>query len=157
MILIQVGIMAPSKKSQQEIRRKKRECEKRRREQIKSDPHLYEQAKAKETERYKKRKEERKILPISQISERQQRKQRKEWQSLPSLLGSSHDIPHKVPDHTMIINEEDLTSTRELIEGKWAVVKFVCKKADVFFIGQIMLLMDSKYLFKFLRKKEKAW
>ncbi|KAL4702740.1 hypothetical protein ACJJTC_013635 [Scirpophaga incertulas] len=74
-----VEIMAPSKKSQEEIRRKKRECEKRRREKIRSDPHLYEQAKAKERERYKKRKEERKILPISQISERQQRKQRKEW------------------------------------------------------------------------------
>lgn len=67
------------KKSQEEIRRKKKECERRRREKIKSNPQLYEQAKAKERERYRKRKEEKKILLIDQISERKQRKQRKEW------------------------------------------------------------------------------
>ncbi|CAK1590298.1 unnamed protein product [Parnassius mnemosyne] len=58
-------IMAPTKKSQEEIRRKNKECERRRREKIKSNPQLYEQAKAKERDRYRKRKEEKKIIPIA--------------------------------------------------------------------------------------------
>lgn len=50
-------IMAPIKKCQEEIRHKKKDCQRGRSKKIKSNPQFYEQAKAKESEK--------KIIPIS--------------------------------------------------------------------------------------------
>ncbi|CAH1107545.1 unnamed protein product [Psylliodes chrysocephalus] len=60
-------------------RRQKRESEQRRRETIRNNPELYEQAKQKERERYYKRKVEGKIKSVNQLNNREKRHVRKQW------------------------------------------------------------------------------
>lgn len=72
-----------SKKSSQSIealRKKKKECEQKRRDRIKNDPELYEEAKRKERERYHARRKLGKIKIISELkTEREKRAKRKNW------------------------------------------------------------------------------
>ncbi|CAH1108130.1 unnamed protein product, partial [Psylliodes chrysocephalus] len=60
-------------------RRQKRESEQRRRETIRNNPELHEQAKQKERERYYKRKVEGKIKSVNQLNNREKRHVRKQW------------------------------------------------------------------------------
>lgn len=59
------------------IRKKKRECEQKRRDKIKNNPVLYEEQLKKERERYKARVESGKIKTVGQMNAREQRAQRK--------------------------------------------------------------------------------
>lgn len=72
-----------SKKSSQSIealRKKKKECEQKRRDRIKNDPELYEEAKRKERERYHAQRKLGKIKIISELkTEREKRAKRKNW------------------------------------------------------------------------------
>ncbi|XP_053600424.1 uncharacterized protein LOC128669545 [Plodia interpunctella] len=68
-----------SERKKEERKRKKKECEQRRRDKIKSDPVAYEAAKAKERERWQKRKAEQKVKTIENMTPREQRKQRAIW------------------------------------------------------------------------------
>ncbi|CAB3222808.1 unnamed protein product [Arctia plantaginis] len=58
---------------------KKKECEQRRRDKIKTDPVAYEAAKAKERERWQKRRAEKKVKTIKDMTPREQRTQRAIW------------------------------------------------------------------------------
>ena len=74
--------MAPVKCKKVEIeklRRIKKESEQKRRDKIRNDPILYEEAKKRERERYHKRKAEGKIKNISQLSAREKRVRRQKW------------------------------------------------------------------------------
>ncbi|CAB3249615.1 unnamed protein product [Arctia plantaginis] len=64
------------KKSEDE---KKKECEQRRRDKIKTDPVAYEAAKATESERWQKRRAEKKVKTIKDMTPREQRTQRAIW------------------------------------------------------------------------------
>lgn len=63
----------------EDIRHKKKEAERRRRENIKSNPILYEEQKRKERERYQKRKEEGKIKFVNDLTRRERKAQRTNW------------------------------------------------------------------------------
>lgn len=73
--------MAKSKnvKTDEEKRRRKTDLQRLRREKIKNNPNLLEQAREYERERYKKRKEQGKIKTINLLSTREQRAKRKSW------------------------------------------------------------------------------
>lgn len=63
----------------EDIRHKKKEAERRRRENIISNPILYEEQKRKERERYQKRKEEGKIKLVNDLTRRERNAQRTSW------------------------------------------------------------------------------
>lgn len=69
-----------AKENQTEKRRKQKgDCERRRREKIKGNSDLYEQAKKEEHKRYNRRKEEGKLRSISEVSKRAARAIRRKW------------------------------------------------------------------------------
>lgn len=74
------------RKNKDDIKKKKRECEQRRRDKIKKEPVLYEEAKAKARARYAKRKQDGKIQLVKDMSERDLRAQRKIWTKNKSML-----------------------------------------------------------------------
>lgn len=79
-----------TQKSMEDRRKKKRETERKRRENIKNNPDLYEEAKQKERERYHKRKQEGKIVTIDELSSRERRKKRKMWKQSAKKYRENH-------------------------------------------------------------------
>ncbi|CAH1119454.1 unnamed protein product [Phaedon cochleariae] len=71
-------------KSSDKRRKQKRESEQRKRERIRLDPHLYEEAKRKERERYHQRKNAGKIKTINERNDREKRQIRKRWRQTSS-------------------------------------------------------------------------
>lgn len=69
--------MPPKRKNLEEVRRLKKECERRRRARIKENPVQYELAKAKERERWRNRKQNCKVPSIKDLTPPSQRVQRK--------------------------------------------------------------------------------
>lgn len=69
----------PKKLTRDELLAKKRAAEKARRDKIKLNPEAHAQYKEKERQRYKKRKEDKKLVQINDLTPRQQRNQRRKW------------------------------------------------------------------------------
>ncbi|KAF9405866.1 hypothetical protein HW555_013571, partial [Spodoptera exigua] len=69
----------PNKINRDELLAKKRAAEKARRDKIKLNPEAHAQYKDKERQRYKKRKEDKKLVQINDLTPRQQRNQRRKW------------------------------------------------------------------------------
>ncbi|CAG5003738.1 unnamed protein product [Parnassius apollo] len=65
--------------NREDMLRKKRLAEQKRRNKIKSNPELYKEYLEKEKARYIKRKDTKKIVPIKELKPREQRAQRKKW------------------------------------------------------------------------------
>lgn len=98
-------------------RRAKKEAERRRRERIRNDPQLYEDAKQKERERYHKRKHQGKIKSVKDISVRSQRAKRKTWRDAAKKYRETKktdnnmikmmeaDSPPPTPDHNVDWND----------------------------------------------------
>lgn len=85
--------MAKTNDKEIEKRRKqKREAERRRRERIKSNPELYEKAKAEERARYHRRKKQGKIKSINEESKRTKRIIRKRWRTAANKYRKSKKI-----------------------------------------------------------------
>ncbi|KAI8422252.1 hypothetical protein MSG28_006140 [Choristoneura fumiferana] len=69
--------MGKPKKPKDEILKRKRLAEQKRQERIRNDPVLYQQQKDNNRKRYLKRKQEKKLLPISEMTEKDRKKTRK--------------------------------------------------------------------------------
>ncbi|CAH2004316.1 unnamed protein product [Acanthoscelides obtectus] len=71
--------MAKPKVDLEKRRQQKRDCERRRREKVRSNPEQYEKAKQQERERYYERKKQGKIKLIGEVSRREKKRLRKKW------------------------------------------------------------------------------
>ncbi|CAG5040120.1 unnamed protein product [Parnassius apollo] len=66
-------------KTAEEIRKQKRECERRRRARIKADPDLYEASKKIDNQRYAEKRRKKQVKLVSEMTPRERRAKQREW------------------------------------------------------------------------------
>lgn len=101
--------------SKEERLRRKQECEKRRREAIRSDPDKWEQEKENERKRYLKRKSEKKIKMIGDMTPREQRAKRKKWNENNKRSRVRKQNEKRLQEH--LINQTPPESDEERIDA----------------------------------------
>lgn len=95
--------MARSKKEQERYLERRREMKKlsmrKAREKMRSDPLKHEEVKAKDRERYKRKKEEGKIKLIGEMNRREQRRIRQEWKKRSKKYRSKKKIVEEIHEY----------------------------------------------------------
>ncbi|CAH2015065.1 unnamed protein product [Acanthoscelides obtectus] len=107
--------MAKPKVDLEKRRQQKRDCERRRREKVRSNPEQYEKAKQQERERYYERKKQGKIKLIGEVSRREKKRLRKKWKEYKRSYNTNKKL---VTRATQMLKENTppATPTRDLNE-----------------------------------------
>ncbi|KAK5648396.1 hypothetical protein RI129_003288 [Pyrocoelia pectoralis] len=121
--------MAKTKKSVDELKWRKTELQRLRREKLKNNPDAYEREKQKERERYHRRKSQNKIKTIKQLTPRQQRIKKKIWRNSSKRYREKQKEKQRSIDQ--YINENTPPSTPEPGPSQLQVVVLPSRQSRV--------------------------
>lgn len=70
---------------------------------------------------------------------------------------SVHDDSHTIDEFYIVEKCDDDLLNLEVNPNDFVLIKFVTKKSEIFFIGQIESKVNDELFVKFLRKKDNSW